>query len=67
MKRYWDEQELAKHWSLAHDEFELMRNRMNHSRDGFATLLKFSRIERRFPSQGKDVPTTTGTAPLSST
>ena len=57
VKRYWDEQELAEHWSLAHDEFELVRNRTDHSRIGFAALLKFFRIEGRFPSQGKDVPT----------
>ena len=49
MKRHWDEQELAAHWSLAHDEFELVRNRTDHSRIGFAALLKFFQIEGRFP------------------
>jgi hypothetical protein len=39
VKRYWDEQELAEHWSLTHDEFELVRNRTGHSRIGFAALL----------------------------
>ena len=33
------EQELAEHWSLTHDEFELVRNRTGHSRIGFAALL----------------------------
>ncbi len=41
MKRNWEEQELAEHWSLTHDEFELVQNRTDRSRLGFAALLKF--------------------------
>ena len=56
MKRHWDEQELAEHWSLTHDEFELLRNRTEWSRIGFAVLLKFFQVEGRFPSDRKEVP-----------
>ena len=56
MKRHWDEQELAEHWSLTHDEFELLRNRTERSRIGFAVLLKFFQVEGRFPSDRKEVP-----------
>ena len=47
MKRHWDEQELAEHWSLTHDEFELLRNRTERSRIGFAVLLKFFQVSER--------------------
>ncbi len=56
MKRHWDEQELAEHWSLTHDEFELLRNRTERSRIGFAVLLKFFQVEGWFPSDRKEVP-----------
>lgn len=45
MKRHWDEQELAERWSLTHDEFELLRNRTERSRLGFAVLFKFFQVE----------------------
>jgi TnpA family transposase len=57
MKRHWDEQQLAEHWTLTHDEFELLRNRTDRSRFGFAALLKFFQVEGRFPSSSKEVPT----------
>ena len=57
MKRHWDEQELAEHWSLTHAEFELLRNRTDRSRFGFAALLKFFQVEGRFPSSSQEVPT----------
>ena len=57
MKRHWDEQELAEHWSLTHDEFELLQNRTDRSRIGFAALLKFFQAEGRFPSESREVPT----------
>ena len=55
MKRRWDEQELAEHWSLRHDEFELLRNRTERSRIGFAVLLKFFQLEGRFPGDREEV------------
>jgi hypothetical protein len=56
MKRHWDEQELAEQWSLTHAEFELLRNRTDRSRFGFAALFKFFQIEGRFPSSSKEMP-----------
>ena len=58
MKRRWDEQELGESWSLSHDEFELLQNRTDRGRIGFAVLLKFFQIEGRFPSDRREVPTT---------
>ena len=56
MKRRWDEQELGEHWSLSHDEFELLQGRTEKSRIGFAAILKFFQIEGRFPSERREVP-----------
>ena len=42
MKRHWDEQGLAEHWALSTGELELLTNRTDRSRLGFAVLLKFS-------------------------
>jgi hypothetical protein len=56
MKRHWDEQGLAEHWSLTHDEFVLARNRTDRSRLGFAVLLKFFQVEGRFPSDRREEP-----------
>ena len=56
MKRYWEEHELAERWSLTHDEFELVRNRTDRSRLGFAVLLKFFQVEARFPSERREIP-----------
>ena len=56
MKRYWEEHELAERWSLTHDEFELVRNRTDCSRLGFAVLLKFFQVEARFPSERREIP-----------
>lgn len=56
MKRHWDEQELAEHWSLTPDEFEPLTNRTERSRLGFAALLKFFQVEGRFPSVPKEIP-----------
>ena len=56
MKRHWDEQELAEHWSLGPGEWEMLTNRTDRSRLGFAVLLKFFQIEGRFPRDRGEVP-----------
>ncbi|MBV8607386.1 MAG: Tn3 family transposase [Singulisphaera sp.] len=56
MKRYWDEQELAEHWSLTAEEWELLARRTDRSRLGLAILLKFFQVEGRFPRDRKEVP-----------
>lgn len=56
MKRHWDEQELAEHWSLGPGERDMLTNRTDRSRLGFAALLKFFQIEGRFPRDRGEVP-----------
>jgi TnpA family transposase len=56
VKRHWDEQGLAEHWSLGLGEWEMLTNRTDRSRLGFAVLLKFFQIEGRFPRDRGEVP-----------
>src|SRR3954449_4878522 len=56
VKRYWDEQELAEHWSLNVEELELLANRTDRSRLGLAVMLKFFQMEGRFPRDRKEIP-----------
>src|SRR5262249_15984065 len=56
VKRYWDEHELAEHWSLNSDELELLANRTARSRPGLAVLLKFFQVEGRFPRDRREIP-----------
>ena len=56
VKRYWDEQELAEHWSLTAEEWELLARRTDRSRLGLAILLKFFQVEGRFPRDRKEIP-----------
>lgn len=56
MKRYWDEQELAEHWSLTAEEWELLAGRTDRSRLGLAISLKFFQVEGRFPRDRKEIP-----------
>jgi hypothetical protein len=56
VKRHWDEKGLAEHWSLGPGELEMLTNRTDRSRFGFAVLLKFFQIEGRFPRDRSEVP-----------
>jgi TnpA family transposase len=56
MKRNWSETELAQHFSLSFDEFELLANKAGATRLGFAVLLKFFQYEARFPNAKNEVP-----------
>lgn len=56
MKRNWEESELAQHFSLHFDEFELLANKAGPTRLGFAVLLKFFQYEARFPNAKNEVP-----------
>ena len=56
MKRQWSEQELEEHWSLSHDEFELLKHRTGRSRIGFAVILKFFALEGQFPKAHHEIP-----------
>jgi len=56
VKQHWDDLALAEHWSLGDDELPLLDNRTESSRLGFAVLLKFFRLEARFPRSRREVP-----------
>jgi TnpA family transposase len=56
MKRCWDEQELIEHWTLIAAERGLLANRTERGSIGVAVLLKFFRLNGRFPRHHRDVP-----------
>ena len=56
MKREWNADELAEHWSLRPEEKELLGSKQGPSRLGFAVLLKFFQQEGRFPRQRQEIP-----------
>ena len=56
MKQHWNEQELVEQWTLTEAEKELLNQRTDRGRMGFAVLLKFLQIEGRYPVSGS-IPT----------
>ncbi len=56
MRREWNADELAEHWSLRPEEKELLGSKHGPSRLGFAVLLKFFQQEGRFPRQRQEIP-----------
>ena len=56
MKRCWNEQELAEHWTLFEAEAHLLANRTDRCRIGVAVLLKYFQLNGRFPRQHRDLP-----------
>ena len=56
MKRDWNADELAEHWTLLPGEKPLLANKSGPTRLGFAVLLKFFQHEGRFPRQRQEVP-----------
>jgi TnpA family transposase len=56
VKRDWDADELAEHWTLPPGERPLLANKTGPTRLGFAVLLKFFQREGRFPRERLDVP-----------
>ncbi len=56
MKREWNTEELAEHWTLRPDEAALLANKSGATRLGFAALLKFFQYEHRFPRQRQEIP-----------
>jgi Domain of unknown function (DUF4158) len=55
MKQDWHPDELAQHWTLSDDERELLANKADATRLGFAVLLKTFQFEGRFPDRREDV------------
>ncbi|MDQ3831897.1 MAG: DUF4158 domain-containing protein, partial [Candidatus Tectomicrobia bacterium] len=56
MKRTWSPDELAAHWVLTDPERQLLPDRVDHNRLGFAVHLKFFELEVRFPESPRDIP-----------
>ena len=56
MKRTWSPDELAAHWVLTDTERQLLPDRVDHNRLGFAAHLKFFELEGRFPESSRDIP-----------
>ncbi len=53
MKQNWTEQELVEFWTLTDSEKQLLEQRTESGRLGYAVLIKFFRIEGRFPLYNK--------------
>lgn len=58
MKRCWNAEELAEHWTLSAEEFSLLANKTGSTRLGFALLLRYFQIEGRFPLYRQEIPDT---------
>jgi hypothetical protein len=57
MKRSWSQHDLAEHWVLQPEERTLVEgSRTDHTRLGFALLLKWFQQEGRFPRFRNDIP-----------
>ena len=51
MKLFWERSELEVSFILKDEEKELLTNRTNINKLGFAVLMKFVQYERRFPNK----------------
>ena len=56
MQRNWSPDELAAHWTLTDAELQLLPDRVDYNRLGFAAHLKFFALEGRFPESPQDIP-----------
>ena len=56
MKRKWENHELAEHWTINQEEYQLVRQKRGINRLGFALLLKFFQLKRRFPEKRSEIP-----------
>ncbi len=56
MKRRWTEEELVERWTLFPDELALIGAKTDHTRLGFAVMLRFFGGKGRFPRDKHEVP-----------
>lgn len=56
MKRIWELDDLVEHFTLLPNELELIGNKPDETKLGFAVLLKFFQSEVRFPNQKFEIP-----------
>src|SRR5271157_4759865 len=57
MKRNWTEEDLTADWHILPHEQEFIGSKRGATRLGFALLLKFFKLEGRFPSGPHEIPT----------
>lgn len=55
MRRHWNNEALAAHWSLGTDEWTLCYKKNDTSRLGLAVLLKSFQLEGRFPRSAREI------------
>lgn len=56
MKRNWTEEELVERWTFFPDELALVEAKAEHTRLGFAVMIRFFAGEGRFPRDKGEVP-----------
>lgn len=56
MKRKWENHELVEYWTIDEDDQQLIRQKRGINRLGFALLLKFFQLKRRFPEKQYEIP-----------
>jgi hypothetical protein len=56
MKRNWELDDLIDHFTIMPNEMTLMGNKTGVTRLGFAVLLKFFQLEKRFPYAKNEIP-----------
>ncbi len=56
MKHEWSDEELSKNWAISEAEANLLENKTEIGRLGFAVLLKFFNLTARLPRQAAEVP-----------
>jgi hypothetical protein len=57
MRSDWNAEELISGWTLDEADWGLLANKTGATRLGFAVLLKFLKLEGRFPAEAAEVPT----------
>ena len=63
MQADWDPDELIGAWTLVEGNWDLIANKADVTRLGFAVMLKFYEIEGRFPAYPEEVPACGGPVP----
>jgi DNA-binding cell septation regulator SpoVG len=56
MKKHWLPSELVEHWTLLPNELELLTQKNDQNRLGFALLFKFFVFSARFPEKPPEIP-----------
>jgi hypothetical protein len=56
MKKNWLPSELVEHWTLLPNELELLTQKNDQNRLGFALLFKFFVFSARFPEKPPEIP-----------